>query len=199
MEEGHELNVSVVHRLADLLKSGAEGVEANPALVNELYNRVLNSGDADAMSSLALNLSLHIDGGELDPPWAVKQYTRAIDEGADAHNMVGLASLLENGSQGVAANPARAVALYKRAIDEHGNVGAVICFANLLTADTAQAAQLYKRAIDGCGDVSAVIGLANLLNGGADGVEANPARAVELYIRAMGDGDVFAMCSLRIC
>ncbi len=70
-----------MHRLANLLCGGGEGVEKDNERTLQLYIRAVGGGNVEAMFELGNVLSEGSDGIEKDLARAAELYSRAVDEG----------------------------------------------------------------------------------------------------------------------
>lgn len=95
------------------------------------------------------------------------------------------------------ADPARAVNQYSRTIDEGDSVYSANRVGSMLADAAEEEVCFHYRSISSLEVIRAVILLAMLLEDGAEGVDADPTRAVELYTRAIDEGgNVTAMLRL---
>lgn len=126
-----------IYHLANLLKEGANGVNADPAREVKLYERgVDEEGSAYVKIRLACILKDGADGVEPDPARAAELFERAIDQEGFVGTMNCLADILANGFEGQERDIQRAVQLYERVIDEEANSVSMNNLALLLQGGT---------------------------------------------------------------
>lgn len=149
-----EIRLHAVIRLATLLQTGAEGVDADPAQSILFWRLASETGDRFAAINLANMHAEGVAGIEADPIEAADLCCRVFGVGNDAEHTFQLAVGLQKGAGGTDVDPSVVLELYRRAIDV-GHVNVMCCLALLLQsdadgvdADPEQAAELFHRAIE---------------------------------------------------
>lgn len=175
-----------------------QGFQNNPAesvKSVQFYERGVEEVSGAAMAKLARLLKEGAEDVDRDPTRAVQLYQRAIDKGEDVSVILELADLPKDGAEGLDADPARAMQLYERAFEESAYTGLIANFSRL-KADPARVLRLFERAEEDA-DAYTMWYLANQLKDGAKGLHPNPARAVQLYERAIVEHEyTFSMMDL---
>lgn len=185
----HHGSIHAIVCLANLLSSGAPGVQRNAPRALQLYEQAIETSQiSTAMVNLANLLSSGAPGVPKNVSRAMQLYQQAIITYQDIDAMVNQANLLALGAPGVQQNATRAVQLYEHAIKTCQHTNAMNSLANLLSSgapgverNAPRAVQLYQHSIDISHNTDAMNGLANQLKYGAPGVQPNAPRAVELY------------------
>lgn len=210
-------NVNALESLALLHLNMPKGApDPRAKSVKFFASAIEHRRDVGAMFTLARLLTRGVcrhRSGPRDDTWcgisgvveSVRFYDRSTDAREQGNALFDLASLLEADSRKIIAGSITdgAVDLYNRAVAGRGDVHGLLNLALFLKNEECcmepeplRAAKLFKRRIEETGNVFAMWELAMILENGGEGVDCNPARAVEYYSRSKEGGCEIAQLSL---
>lgn len=180
--------------LATLLHFGQPPLAPDPPRAALFYQRAIDRFDNPlAINYLAVLLVHGARGVPPDPARAIALFERAAEEYSHPAAIVNIAILLQTGVDGVCGGPARAVELYERVIESQEEVvqdHVIFSLGDIFRAvgdgqarHATRNGEAAQDVVTVFSDIVAMNNLAVLLTDGAEGVERNPVRAVELYER----------------